>query len=184
MVFSGLGFLSFRSSDLITWGGNYGPELHGLGVIRLLTSQFVHGGLMHVANNMYALLFAGALLLPVLGNVRLLGAYLLSGLGGSGASAWMHPEIVSVGASGAIFGLFGVLLARVLFKDEQAAARRQAILTNVALFVALNLAIGFTSPGIDNAAHIGGLATGLILGALLHLTKGQGSANGDPSEPA
>lgn len=171
MVLAGLGFASFDTEDLLRWGANYRPALHGLGVFRLITSEFVHAGLMHLLNNMYGLLFAGIFLLPVTGNAGLILCYLLAGLGGSIASAAVHPAIVSVGASGAIFGLFGTLLILVLLRDGRVAQVRQFVLTNAAVFVGINLFIGAVSHGIDNAAHVGGLATGIVLGLAIVFTK-------------
>jgi rhomboid protease GluP len=171
MVLAGLGFVSFDSQDLLTWGANYRPALHGLGVFRLITSEFVHAGIMHLLNNLYGLLFAGIFLLPVTGNAALVLCYLLCGLGGSIASAVVHPATVSVGASGAIFGLFGILLALLLLRDRRIAEVRQLVLVNVAIFVGVNLFLGAVSHGIDNAAHVGGLATGAILGLVIFMVK-------------
>lgn len=172
MVWSGLGFIAFQTSDLLAWGANYRPALHGFGLLRLISSQFVHGGFMHLANNLYGLIFAGLFLLPVVRNAGLIACYLIAGLGGSIASAAVHPATVAVGASGAIFGLFGLLLTLVLLRDDRLAVVRSVVLLNVAIFVALNLFIGAVSPGIDNAAHIGGLGTGVLLGLVLHAYKG------------
>lgn len=168
MVMAGLGFVSFDRDDLLRWGANYRPALHDVGLLRLFSSQFVHGGIMHLGNNLYGLLMAGMFLVPITGNAGLLGCYLIAGLGGSIASAYMKTATVSVGASGAIFGLFGVLLVLVLLRDERVAPIRSFILLNVGLFVGLNLLIGAFSQGIDNAAHVGGLAVGTILGVVLY----------------
>ncbi len=164
MVLSGLGFVSFDSSDLLAWGANYRPALHGPGYVRLLTSEFVHAGLMHLANNLYGLLFAGMFLLPITGNAGLIFCYLLAGLGGSVASAYMHPATISVGASGAIFGLYGFLLVHLLLGNKKLVEARRSLLPIAGIFVALNLLLGAASQGIDNAAHVGGLAAGVLLG--------------------
>jgi membrane associated rhomboid family serine protease len=169
MAFSGIGVISFQVPDLIAWGGNYGPALHGIGILRLIASQFVHAGIMHLANNMYGLLIAGLFLLPVAKSARLIICYLLCGLGANVASVAMHPEIVSVGASGSIFGLFGILLSMTLLRDKRIAELGNAVWINAAIFVGFNLLLGMATPGIDNAAHIGGLATGLALGLVLYL---------------
>jgi len=169
MVISGLGVVTFQTEDLIAWGGNFGPDDDGFGFLRLFSSQFVHGGLMHIANNMYGLLFAGFFLLPVARNVRLILAYMLCGLGGSVASVYAHPDTVSVGASGAIFGLFGVVLTLVGLGDKRLIEVRGMIFLNAAIFVGLNLLLGTATPGVDNAAHMGGLVTGLAMGLALFL---------------
>ena len=103
------------------------------------------------------------------GSAGLIACYLLAGLGGSVASAMVHPTTVSVGASGSIFGLFGILLTLVVLRDKRVEAIRKIVLVNVSIFVALNLFLGSISPGIDNAAHLGGLATGVVLGLEIFL---------------
>ena len=171
MVLSGAGFFAFRADDLLAWGANYRPALEGHGVLRLLTSMFLHGGLMHLLMNLYGLLIAGSLLEPALGSFRLAAAYLLSGLAGSVASVVVHPATVSVGASGAIFGLFGLLLVMMALGDGRVAALKRVFMTNVMVFVALNLVLGFLLPGIDNAAHIGGFLMGALLACLVVLEE-------------
>jgi len=167
MVLAGLGFLTFRSEDLMAWGANYRPSLDGLGYLRLLTSTFVHGGLLHLFMNMYGLLIAGSLLEPALGARRFTLAYLLSGLAGSIGSAVYHPAAVSVGASGAIFGLFGLLLALLLRRDQRVAKLPRRLVNSLVTLIGINLVIGFLVPGIDNAAHIGGFVMGAALGVLM-----------------
>lgn len=87
------------------------------------------------------------------------------------ASAVVHPATISVGASGSIFGLFGVLLTLLALRDERIAQMRSFILVNVSIFVGLNLLLGSISTGIDNAAHLGGLATGVVLGLVIFLKR-------------
>jgi rhomboid protease GluP len=168
MVICGLGFISFSGKDLLRWGADYTPLVNQGQYWRLFTSMFLHGGLMHIVGNMFGLLFAGVFLEPVLGRVKYLLAYILTGLISSCASIWWHPATVSIGASGAIFGLFGVFLALLLtgiFPDK---AKKQ-MLTTVAIFIGYNLLMGL-SGGIDNAAHLGGLASGVVLGFALSFT--------------
>lgn len=178
MVLSGVGFASFDSDDLLAWGANFRPALTGLGYARLLTSQFVHSGILHLANNMYGLFFAGIFLLPITGNAGLILCYVLAGLGGSIASAYAHPATVSVGASGAIFGLFGMLIVHLLLGHEALVKARRSLLTGAAIFVALNLVLGAVSQGVDNAAHIGGLTVGIALGLISVLIERMKSAGG------
>jgi membrane associated rhomboid family serine protease len=181
MVMSGLGLLSFDSDDLLRWGANYRPALHDVGLLRLVTSQFVHNGVMHLVGNLYGLLMAGIFLAPVVRNAGLLCCYLLTGLGGSLASAYMKEATISVGASGAIFGLFGVLLVLLLLRDQRIAPMRQFILLNCGFFVGINLLIGAFSHGIDNAAHVGGLVVGGIVGVVLYVWERHRFAGGDES---
>lgn len=170
MALAGAGVMTVQSDDLIAWGGNYAPDLQGWGWLRLFTSQFVHAGAMHIINNMYGLLVAAIFLSPVTRNAGLMASYLLCGLGGSLASTWVHPDPVSVGASGAIFGLFGISLMLTLLGDAHFEKIRRPILLNAAAFVVINLVLGALTPGIDNAAHIGGLAMGFALGAAFFAT--------------
>jgi membrane associated rhomboid family serine protease len=169
MVFCGLGVISFQSDDLLAWGGNYGPAIHGLGVYRLISCQFVHVGLLHIGSNLYGLLIGGVFLAPVVRKAGLIACYLACGLGGSIASLTMHPATVAVGASGAIMGLWGIALTLALLGDQRIAAARWVVVVNCLIFGGLTLAQGFANPEIDNAAHIGGLVTGVVIGLLTFL---------------
>jgi rhomboid protease GluP len=168
MMALGLGFISFKGQDLLNWGANYGPLTKSGDWWRLLTSTFLHGGLMHVLANMYGLLFVGIFLEPLLGRTKFLTAYLVTGIIGSVASIWWYEATISVGASGAIFGLYGVFLALLLTKVFPPAFGK-AFLLSTLIFIAYNLLMGLTG-GIDNAAHIGGLASGFCIGLLLYPT--------------
>ncbi len=137
---------------------------------RLITNVFLHGGLLHIAFNMWCLWNLGALCESLYGRWTYAAIYLICGLGASLASAAWHPFIPSVGASGAIFGLAGALIAA--FKLGEFSVPRSALsgtLRSLGAFVVYNLIFGAVIPGIDNTAHIGGLVTGLILGALIAL---------------
>ncbi|HWY63578.1 MAG TPA: rhomboid family intramembrane serine protease [Rhizomicrobium sp.] len=169
MMVSGLGILQFRTEDLVSWGANYGPDLQGLGVLRLITSQFVHSGIMHLVNNMYGLIIVGLFLAPAIGNWQMIACYLVCGLGSSITGNYMHPNIVAVGASGAILGLMGIALTLALLRDSRIAAMKPALVTNLAIFSAFTLVMGSLSTGIDNAAHMGGFLTGVVVGAVLYL---------------
>jgi membrane associated rhomboid family serine protease len=169
MALAGLGVMSFDPDDLLAWGADYRPAIHGFGIFRLIASQFVHGGLVHLVNNLYGLLFAGLFLSPVANNGRLIACYLLCGLAGSVASVMTHPATISVGASGAIFGLFGILLTLDLLGDARLAAARSVIFIGAGIFVGWNLLIGAATPGIDNSAHLGGLLTGALIGVVLFI---------------
>jgi membrane associated rhomboid family serine protease len=165
MVFSGLGFLSFNSTDLLNWGANYKPYTMSGEWWRLLSSTFLHGGLLHLFANMYGLLFVGIFLEPRLGKTKYALIYLTTGILASLASLWWHDATVSVGASGAIFGLYGIFLALLLTKVFPKDFSK-AFLTSTLIFICYNLLMGF-SGGIDNAAHIGGLVSGFVIGLLL-----------------
>jgi len=164
MVFNGLGFLSFGVEDLIKWGANYRPITIQGEWWRLLTSTFIHGGIMHLLANMYGLLFVGLFLEPLIGRFRFALAYILTGILASATSLWWHDATVSVGASGAIFGMYGVFLALLLTKLLPKEFSK-AFLISTLIFVGFNLLIGIAG-GIDNAAHIGGLLSGFVIGLI------------------
>lgn len=135
---------------------------------RIIYSMFLHAGIDHLFNNMVILFFLGAMIEKVTGHIQLLLIYLLSGIGANICSllykVMTMDSMVSVGASGAIFGLDGVLLAWILL-DRQ--AMPDVTPRRVLLMIVLSLYSGFTAHNIDNAAHVGGLLTGFAAGALL-----------------
>ncbi|MBU0490660.1 MAG: rhomboid family intramembrane serine protease [Chloroflexi bacterium] len=145
----------------------FGAKVNALIVMgeywRLLTSCFLHIGLLHLAFNMYALYILGPELEALYGRERFTIIYLFAGLFGSLASFALNPHL-SAGASGAIFGLVGALAAFYWRQRQAFGALSQRRLANMVMVIALNLFIGLTTPGIDNMAHMGGLVTGLILG--------------------
>jgi rhomboid protease GluP len=162
MVISGVNFMLPDNASLIKWGANFRPVTLEGEWWRLTTSCFLHIGVFHLLMNMYALLYIGLLLEPHLGKLRFSAAYLLTGITGSITSLWWHDLTISAGASGAIFGLYGVFLALLTTNFIEKSARK-ALLTSIGIFVAYNLLNGLKA-GIDNAAHIGGLIGGLIIG--------------------
>jgi membrane associated rhomboid family serine protease len=165
MVCSGLGLVSFKAIDLLHWGANYKPYTTNGEWWRLLTSIFLHGGIMHLLTNMYGLLFVGILLEPKLGKNKYAIIYLVTGIIASLASIIWHEKTISVGASGAIFGLYGFFLAALLLKIYPREVGKPFLISTL-IFVGFNLIMGM-SGGIDNAAHIGGLSSGFLLGMLI-----------------
>ncbi len=164
MLISGVHFLLPENQDLISWGANFRPLTLEGQWWRLFTSCFVHIGVVHLLLNMYALLYAGLLLESYLGRTRFLAAYLISGIAASVTSLWWHDLTISAGASGAIFGMYGVLLA-LLTTDLPDKSFRTSQLISIAVFVGYNILYGLRfNIGIDNAAHIGGLLSGLVVG--------------------
>lgn len=165
MVFAGLGFISFAADELLGWGANNRAAVLGGQWWRLLTSVFLHGGLMHLLGNFYGLYFAALFLEPKIGKAAYAVAYVFCGIAASLASIWWHPAAIGVGASGAIFGLYGVsitliLSSRVSFKENK------GILFANLIFLGINLLLGILG-NVDNAAHIGGLVAGLVAGLIL-----------------
>ena len=158
------------SQQLIHWGANFGPLTLGGQEWRLLTCVFVHGGLLHIFFNMWCLWDLGAMCEALYGHWTFGAVYLISGVGASLASVWWRPVGVSVGASGAIFGIVGALIASHYlgeFSGPLFAVR--ARLRSVLVFAGYSLVFGAMSGRTDNAAHIGGLIVGLIFGALIAL---------------
>lgn len=131
---------------------------------RLVTAMFLHGGFIHILFNMMILWQLGTALESFLGSGRFLSLYLASGLGGGLASMFLNdPMTISVGASGAIFGLMGayVVFARRLHLNSQ----------QIIGLIGVNLVIGFIVPGIDWHAHVGGLVTGYAVASMLSLRR-------------
>ncbi|PZF73661.1 rhomboid family intramembrane serine protease [Taibaiella soli] len=164
MVFTGAGLISIQSETLVKWGANYGPLTKDGEWWRLLTSTFLHGGIMHLLMNMYALLFVGLFLEKSLGRGVYLVLYLITGIIASATSLWWHADTVSIGASGAIMGMYGVFLALLLTKIYPPEFNK-AFLASTGIFVLFNLTAGMQG-GVDNAAHVGGLISGFLLGLL------------------
>ncbi|TSD66826.1 rhomboid family intramembrane serine protease [Inquilinus sp. KBS0705] len=162
MIITGTNILLPDNESLLNWGANFRPITLEGQWWRLITSCFLHAGALHLVFNMYALLYIGLLLEPHLGKLRFLSAYLLTGIIASVTSLAWHDLTISVGASGAIFGMYGVFLA-LLSTNIIEKATRKALLTSIGVFVVFNLMNGLKE-GIDNSAHIGGLLSGLIIG--------------------
>lgn len=165
MIATGVDAFQPSVQHLISWGGNLRSLTLNGEDWRLLTSMFLHGGIIHLGLNMFTLLQVGALLEIKFGNHRFFVCYLAAGILASVASIGFHDNIVSVGASGAIFGLYGLFLALLVTKNiDIPYEARKSLLSSTGMFIVYNLVFGFAVPGIDNAAHIGGLVSGFVLG--------------------
>jgi rhomboid protease GluP len=170
MAINGAGIIELNPTVHVNWGSNYSSLTLSGDWWRLLTSVFIHFGIIHLAMNAYAFYMAGVYLEPMLGKARYIVAYLCTGVLASLTSLWWHKEGVnSAGASGAIFGMYGVFLA-LLFTNLIPKQMRTALLQSIGVFVVYNLVYGMKS-GVDNAAHIGGLVSGLIIGFVYYLTR-------------
>jgi rhomboid protease GluP len=166
MCLSGVSFTFPDGESLLKWGANFRPLVMNGEPWRMFTSMFLHFGILHIASNMYALYSIGRILEPFIGKWRFLALYLMAGLGGSAVSLWWRDGGVGAGASGAIFGTFGIFAA-LLTTDLIDKSIRGRLLRSIGGAIGLNLVIGM-SPGIDNSAHIGGLITGAIGGYLCY----------------
>jgi len=169
MALAGVSMLDNPSwQDLVHWGANFGPLTVSGQWWRLLTCIFVHGGLLHIAFNMWCLWDLGRLAESVYGHWTFALVYLIAGLSASLASLIWNPVILSVGASGAIFGIAGALIASFYLGEfSLPRAAMTGMLRSVVVFVGYNLFFGAVIARTDNAAHIGGLLMGLLLGALI-----------------
>lgn len=129
---------------------------------RLITPVFLHAGIFHIFMNSYILYALGPNLEQAFGSVRFVLMYLAAGFLATSASFALPPEVRSLGASGAVFGMAGVLLI-YLYRRRRSTFIAQ-YLRSILVFIGINLVFGFLWPGIDNVAHIGGLLGGIILG--------------------
>ena len=168
MAVDGAGVFAPDGDVAVKWGSNFGPLTMDGQWWRLLTATFIHFGIFHVALNMWALYQSGTLTERLYGSTRFAVVYVFAGLTGSMASLLWNPGVNSAGASGAIFGVFGGMLAFVM-NPRNAVPR--ALMTehrnSTLLFAGYSLFYGAAHAGIDNAAHIGGLFGGLLMGFLL-----------------
>ncbi|MCA0328598.1 MAG: rhomboid family intramembrane serine protease [Actinobacteria bacterium] len=164
LLFAGQTLNAFTDSSFTMWpvfvAGN--DEYY-----RLLTSMFLHGSILHIGFNMLVLYSLGPALENLLGHVRFAALYVIAGLGGSVASFWFTDfRVQSLGASGAIFGLFGawVVIGR----------RLNIPIQQILGLIAINIVIGFLVPNVDWRAHLGGLVTGAIVAAILAYAPAKG----------
>ena len=153
---------------LVEWGVEWGPATLAGQWWRIFTSMFLHSGLIHLLVNMWWFRVVGKMTEQIFSTWTFLSLYFLTGLAGQLLSLSVHPEIHSVGASGAVFGITGVAIAALwlgrLRPSMLALAWR---IWPLMIFTGLSLFSGATNRRVDNAAHVGGLVSGLLLGILL-----------------
>lgn len=171
MVFTGAGFWDMNGSALLKWGANFGPLTLGGDYWRLVTAGFLHAGLLHIGFNMWCLWSLGELSEKLFGKWQTFAIYMVTGVGGALLSTAAHPGGSEVGASGAIFGIAGALLAGVKFGNLSiSAGEKRAITSSMIFFVGVNFALGagiggaFMGGRVDNMCHLGGFVTGLLIG--------------------
>lgn len=165
---SGSGFsLMGGGGPLVEQGAVFGPAVAAGEWWRILTSAFLHLGLLHLAFNMYALYLFGPIIEQMYGHVEYLVAYLLCAIGGSVLTILAAPETPAAGASGAIFGLLG--MAFVVSRRHHVVIGRQAraILSQAGTLLIINLVLTFSLRGISWTGHVGGLLVGVVIGWLL-----------------
>ncbi len=160
---------SQSTSHMLECGACYLPYVQEGEWYRVITCLFLHFGMSHLANNMLVLAVLGMRLEPVIGHARMLFVYLMGGIGGNLVSLFLESKTgnyaVSAGASGATFALMGAVLLVALRNH----GRLQDLgIRQILIMAALSLYLGFTSAGVDNAAHVGGLVCGFLLAALVY----------------
>lgn len=169
MLAEGAGLWHSPNGIQLAWGANFGPATQDGEWWRLGTAMFLHFGVLHLAMNLWALRDAGQLVERMYGSLRFAMLYFACGLGGNLLSLVVQGNrAVSGGASGAILGLYGALLA-YLWQERTRIHRSDFrwLFWGAAGFTAAILTVGFWIPGIDNAAHSGGFATGVLGGLVL-----------------
>ena len=183
-VLSGAEWLRPVGNVQITLGSNFGPYTTDGEWWRLLTSLFLHFGLLHLAFNMWALAATGPLVERLYGSGSFSIIYLVAGLAASLTSVAWRPYLNSAGASGAIFGVYGALLAALL-RNRGAIPLGvvRPIRYSTVIFILSALVAGAVVPGVDNAAHLGGVAVGFVVGALLARPVAAGQATENVVSP-
>ncbi|AYN03132.1 rhomboid family intramembrane serine protease [Flavobacterium sp. 140616W15] len=168
MCFSGTNMFLPETHDIIDWGANFGPLTTENDWWRLLTSCFIHLGIFHLLSNCVALAYAGLLLESYLKKWGTIVTYLFSGIIASLASLYWNVDMVSAGASGAVFGMYGILLVTVL-----SGVLNNKIKPHVLLIIGLLLISNFfgSSKIVDDAAHVGGFCAGILFGIILTITN-------------
>jgi rhomboid protease GluP len=169
MLLSGAGLWHSQNGVQLAWGANFGPATQDGEWWRLGSAMFLHFGLLHLALNMWALWDGGQWVERMYGHLRFSAIYFSAGLAGNLLSLVAHQgHGVSGGASGAIFGLYGALLSYLwLERTRIQRAEFRWLFWAAVGFTVVSIVLGLMVPGIDNAAHIGGLVAGLLLGVLL-----------------
>ncbi len=167
MAASGSSISDPSGQDLIRWGSNFSPFTLGGQYWRLVTHMFVHIGYFHLLMNIWFLYALGSACERLLGSVSYAVMYLIAGVAGGVASLAWHPITNSAGASGALFGILGAMIAAYKFGEfSMPRSYIQASLRSMLFCAGINLLWGMTG-GIDNAAHIGGLVAGFLFGLLV-----------------
>lgn len=158
---------------MLQYGAMYEPLVtEGHEYYRLITSLFLHFGIQHLLNNMVMMGALGYQLENEIGRIKFLLIYFISGIGGNLCSLYWNvshgEQVISAGASGAIFGLMGALLYIVAVNRGRLGRLSGR---GMLIMVALSLYFGLTSSGVDNSAHIGGLICGILITVLLYRRK-------------
>lgn len=168
MVLGGVNWIAPNGESMVSWGANFPALTLSTQPWRLLTCTFLHFGVVHLAMNMLALFQIGAWLERIIGRWRFLTLYLFTGVIASVVSIWWNgSNMIGAGASGSVFGIIGVFTALLTTKLLHKGFR-QEFLSSMLLFIGYNIIFGLRG-GVDNAAHLGGLFSGAVLGFINYL---------------
>ena len=173
MAVSILLFLISTISDALAETIFVAGALHGYSVVvkgelyRLVSSTFLHSGGMHIVMNMLSLYMVGKMVEKLFSKTAYLSIYFISAFFGAFFSIYMHLDGVAVGASGAIFGLFGALAGFVFVHKDTMGSQFKAFMKDFGIILLINLGIGFAFPSIDVSAHVGGLIAGIVGGFVI-----------------
>ena len=164
--------IDMNMQTLVDMGALYGPLVVLKGEWwRLFTAMFLHGGMTHILMNMFSLYLIGRGMEMYFYPKSYVTIYLFSGLLGGLASLYMHPNSVGIGASGAIFGVFGALAGFFLAHRDKIREQSKVFMKDFGVVLGLNLVLGLSIPSIDVSAHIGGLIVGVIGGFMIAKNK-------------
>lgn len=176
MIISGVKVYKPEVIDIVNWGGNVRIlTIDNFQYWRLITNCFVHIGVVHIFMNCIGFIFAAIFVEGILGRILFSLLYLFCGIIASLTSVFWHDNIVSAGASGAIFGLYGFLLTTLIFAKKEDRKMNSGLIISILIYIGYNLLYGLTG-GVDNAAHVGGLVSGFAVGTIMSLIKREESA--------
>tara|TARA_Y100001970_G_C14187319_1_gene833347 strand:+ start:1090 stop:1611 length:522 start_codon:yes stop_codon:yes gene_type:complete len=167
MIMMGVDLINPSAYSIHYFGANFGPDIIKGEYWRLLTSNYIHIGLMHLLFNMWCLHSIGLELEELIGSKFFFFVYTLSGISGSICSCFINYNSIGAGASGAVFGISGALLIMVYYLNQTSNSNIQYNYSPLLFFIMYNTFFGFVVPGIDNAAHIGGLIIGMFSGLII-----------------
>ena len=173
IILNSLVFLSTTVSNELTESIYQALALNGYYVVlqgeiyRLFSSMFLHSDMMHIMMNMLSLFMVGTMVERLFSARAYLAIYFMSGLVGAFASIYIHPVGWAVGASGAIFGIFGALAGFAFVYRQRMQAEFMSFMRSFGLVLVINFVLGIAMPSIDMSAHIGGLLAGLVGGFLI-----------------
>ena len=154
------------TQNLLDWGAKYGPYIAEGQYWRLFLPMFLHVGFFHLLTNLFGLVIFGSMVEQIFKSRNFLIVYLLAGVMGNVASYLAGP-LPGVGASGSVFGIFGAFGVYLLLNRRALGQQGRQQLTSIGLIIAINIVLGLTTSGIDNAAHMGGLLAGGLVAYLI-----------------